>query len=132
VIDAVQKAFEDLKQKGVLYGFERKNVTGLEKLLDVVFTIWPSFDFVKEVKAANRRRSDGAQKLSQVGLNGGLRRNAVGTTGGRGRFDGALSSFPQPSRQVRLALKQEWVGSGGSPSRRLLGRFKLACVRRNR
>lgn len=52
------------------------------RLLDVVFTIWPSFDFVKEVKAANKRQSNGALKLSRVGLTGELRRNAAGTTGG--------------------------------------------------
>lgn len=82
-IDAVDKAFKDLKEKGILHRLERKNVTGpRKKLLDVVFTIWPSFDFVKEVKAANKRQSDSAQKLSQVGSTGGLRRNALGTTGG--------------------------------------------------
>jgi hypothetical protein len=62
---------------------ERKNITGpRKKLLDVVFTIWPSFDFVKEVKAANKRQSNGAQKLSQVGLTGGLGHNTLGTSGG--------------------------------------------------
>ena len=72
----------DLKEKGILHRLERRNVTGSRnKLLDVVFTIWPSFEFVKEVKAANKRHSDGAHKLSQVGLPGGLRRNALGTTG---------------------------------------------------
>lgn len=82
-IDAVQKAFEDLQQKGVLNRFDRRNVTGpRNKLLDVVFTIWPSFDFVKEVKAANKRQSDGAQKISKVGLSGGWRRNSVGNNGG--------------------------------------------------
>jgi hypothetical protein len=82
-IDAVQKAFNDLKKKGVLNRLERKNVTGpRKKLLDVVFTIWPSFDFVKEVKAANKRQSNGLQKLSQVGTIGRLRGTAVGTIGG--------------------------------------------------
>ncbi|MDQ2842875.1 MAG: replication protein [Acidobacteriota bacterium] len=81
-IDAVQKAFDDLKQKGVLHRFDRRNVTGpRKKLVDVVFTIWPSFDFVKEVKAANKRQTDAAKKVSQVGLNGGLRQNPVGTSG---------------------------------------------------
>jgi hypothetical protein len=44
--------------------------------------VLPNTQFVKEVKAANKRQSNGLQKLSQVGLNGGLRRSAVGTTGG--------------------------------------------------
>ena len=63
-IDAVEMAFADLKQKGVLSRLERKNITGpRKKLLDVIFTIWPSFEFVKEVKAANKRQTDGLQKL---------------------------------------------------------------------
>jgi len=82
-IDAVQNAFGDLNQKGVLQRFDRKDITGSrKKLLDVVFTIWPSFDFVKEVKAANKRQSDGAHQLSQVGLSGRLRSNPVGRGGG--------------------------------------------------
>ena len=45
-IDAVQNAFEDLQKKGVLHRFNRKNVTGpRKKLLDVIFTILPSFDY---------------------------------------------------------------------------------------
>ncbi|MBS1984059.1 MAG: hypothetical protein JST16_07785 [Bdellovibrionales bacterium] len=75
-IDAVKNAFEDIKKKGILHDFERKNITGVrKKLLDVIFTIWPSFDFVKEVKAANKRQSDGAQKLSTVGSAGDSRRS---------------------------------------------------------
>lgn len=82
-IDAVERAFEDLKSKGVLNDCKRDNVIGpRKKLLDVVFTIWPSFDFVKEVKAANKRQNDGMQKIAQVGLSGGSRRNTVGTAGG--------------------------------------------------
>ena len=73
----------DLKQKGILHRFERNDVTGpRKKLLDVVFSIWPSFDFVKEVKAANKRQSNGAQGPSQVGTSGGWRPNSVGRGGG--------------------------------------------------
>ena len=82
-IDAVQKSFEDLQDKGVLNRIERTNIIGnRKKLLDVVFTIWPSFDFVKEVKAANKRQANAVRKLSPVGPNGGSRRNAVGFGGG--------------------------------------------------
>lgn len=82
-IDAVRKAFEDLKDKGVLNLLERENVTGpRNKLLDVIFTVWPSFDFVKEVKAANKRQTDALQSIPQVGLGGRSRRNSVGSTGG--------------------------------------------------
>ena len=56
-IDAVKEAFSDLQQKGVLISCERNNITGpRKKLLDVVFIVWPSLDFIKEVKAANKRQ----------------------------------------------------------------------------
>jgi hypothetical protein len=78
-IDAVRKAFDDLQEKGVLSRFERSDVTGLrKKLLDVVFTIWPSFDFVKEVKAANKRQLNARAKA--VGAGGGTNR-PIGSSG---------------------------------------------------
>lgn len=70
-IDAVHKALQDLRDKGVLLSFERKNITGpRKKLLDVVFTVWPSLDFIKEAKAANKRQ----QLAQQEALNGDPRR----------------------------------------------------------
>lgn len=82
-IEAVQKSLNDLKEKGLLSSFERSDVTGpRKKLLDVVFTIWPSYDFVKEVKAANKRQQLAQQESSSVGLTGGSGRFPVGTTGG--------------------------------------------------
>lgn len=80
-IDALQKALYDLKESGVLSAVERGDVTGpRKKLLDIVFTIWPSFDFVKEVKAANKRQQV-AQQEHSVGSAGGSRRIPVGLTG---------------------------------------------------
>lgn len=56
-MDAVEKALSELKKKDMLSSFERGNVTGpRKKLLDAVFTVWPSFEFIKEVKAANKRQ----------------------------------------------------------------------------
>jgi hypothetical protein len=55
-IDALETALNDLKTHDVLSSCERKDVRGArKKLQDVVFKIWPSFDFVREVKAANKR-----------------------------------------------------------------------------
>ena len=72
-IAALETAFADLKEQGILSRYDRGDVTGpRKKLLDVVFTIWPSLDFVREVKAANRRQADGQRMLS-VGLTGGPR-----------------------------------------------------------
>jgi hypothetical protein len=61
-IEALETAFRDLQERDVLSSFERKNITGpRKKLLDVIFKIWPSGSFVREVKAANKRLLD-AQK----------------------------------------------------------------------
>ena len=68
-IDALETAFQDLKDQDVLSSFDRKDITGpRKKLLDVLFKIWPSCAFVRQAKAANKRLSD-SQK--SVGIGGG-------------------------------------------------------------
>jgi len=55
-IDALEAAFDELKTGSVIMGVDRKDIVGQrKKLLDVVFIIRPSIDFVREAKAANRR-----------------------------------------------------------------------------
>lgn len=55
-IEALGKAFSELKEREILSSYERSDVTGpRKKLLDAVFKIWPSFDFIREAKAANKR-----------------------------------------------------------------------------
>lgn len=75
-IDALETAFKDLmkEEHAILSECKRKNITDSprKKLLDVVFTIWPSFDFVSEVKAANKRQ-DAAKQKATVGIGGGSR-----------------------------------------------------------
>lgn len=79
-IEALENAFKDLQSKGIIASYEREAVTGPRgKLLDVVFKIWPSLEFVKEVKAANLRQS---MALESVGLAGGSRRISGGSKGG--------------------------------------------------
>ncbi len=57
-IDALEKVFKDLETQKVISSHERKDITGLrKKLIDVVFKIWPSAEFIKEAKAANKRLS---------------------------------------------------------------------------
>jgi hypothetical protein len=57
-IGALEQAFRELTQRGVLYGCDRKDVTGPNrKLVDVVFTVHPSLDFIRETKAANKRQA---------------------------------------------------------------------------
>jgi hypothetical protein len=56
-IDALETAFRDLQEQKIIGSYERKDITGpRRKLLDVVFKIWPSIEFIKEAKAANKRR----------------------------------------------------------------------------
>jgi hypothetical protein len=58
-VEALKSAFDELQHRAVIHGYARKDVTGpRKKLLDVVFTIRPSFDFIRETKAANRRLAD--------------------------------------------------------------------------
>ena len=55
-INALEQAFEELKSNGVLLQCHRKDVTGKRgKLLDVVFTLTPSLDFVRDAKAGSKR-----------------------------------------------------------------------------
>jgi hypothetical protein len=56
-IEALETGFKDLQAQKII-AYERKDVTGLrKKLLDVVFKLWPSMEFIKEAKAANKRLS---------------------------------------------------------------------------
>lgn len=62
-IDALETAFNDLQKRDILSSCTRNDINGpRRKLLDVVFKIWPSIDFVREVKAANKRLTDSRQK----------------------------------------------------------------------
>jgi hypothetical protein len=81
-IDALAEALTELKDREILYQYERKDILGpRKKILDSVFTIWPSMVFVSEVKAANKRQKDGLQKLEPRGTG----RGSVGFARGTGR-----------------------------------------------
>jgi len=81
-IEAVVIALKDLKEREVISSFERHDVTGpRKKLLDVIFSIWPSPTFVREMKASNKRLMDSKAK-NPVGLAGGSIRKPVGLGGG--------------------------------------------------
>ncbi len=61
-VDALESVFNDLKKGAVIYAFQRKDVSGpRNKILDVVFTIRPSLDFIRETKAANKRQTVATQ-----------------------------------------------------------------------
>jgi hypothetical protein len=58
-IESVEAAFAELKEKQIIAGATRVDETGpRKKLMDVVFTVHSSFDFVRETKAANKRQLD--------------------------------------------------------------------------
>jgi len=55
-VEALETAFKDLQEQDILSSCERTDIRGpRKKLVDVVFKIWPSLAFVREVKAANKR-----------------------------------------------------------------------------
>jgi hypothetical protein len=58
-MDALAEAIEELRKSGVLLAVESKPVTGLRgKLLDNIFTLTPTSDFVYDTKASSRRVSN--------------------------------------------------------------------------
>jgi len=72
-IDALHKAFVELRDHNVLLVVSRKNVTGLRgKLLDAVFTLTPSTDFVRDTKAGSKRLALSADRNQRpsVGIGG--------------------------------------------------------------
>ena len=55
-IDTLHKAFTELKDNKVLLSLSRENVLGPRgKLLDAIFTLTPSLDFIRDTKAGSKR-----------------------------------------------------------------------------
>ncbi len=55
-VEALETALNDLKRCDILSSCDRTDVTGpRKKILDSVFKIWPSYAFIREAKAANKR-----------------------------------------------------------------------------
>lgn len=53
---AVDDAFRELKDRNVLMFYTKEDIRGARnKLLDAVYTLTPSIDFISEMKAANKR-----------------------------------------------------------------------------
>jgi hypothetical protein len=84
-IGALHQAFTELQEHRVLLGFTRDNITGVRgKLLDAVFTLTASIDFIHDTKASSRRLTlaSSNSKQKSVGLTGGSEPISVGSTGG--------------------------------------------------
>jgi hypothetical protein len=55
-LEALEYAFKELHQRDLISSYERKDQTGpRRKILDSVFRLWPSVEFIREAKAANKR-----------------------------------------------------------------------------
>jgi hypothetical protein len=63
-IKALEEAFGELKQQDIISKIDRVDVMAArKKIVDVVFKIWPSYEFIREVKAANKRQTAASQRL---------------------------------------------------------------------
>ena len=71
--DAIRKldeALDELRKKGVLMFFKTEDRTGERgRILDVSYTITPDPGFVSQIKAANKRHSDGVEQINvEIGV----------------------------------------------------------------
>lgn len=66
-IDVVIAAFEEIKVAKVISGFLLENECGERgKIIDVIFTLSPTSDFIQEVKAANKRKNNDIHEVQKV------------------------------------------------------------------
>lgn len=64
---SVIEALDELKFKGILSDWRKKEIIGPRgKYLDIIYYLTPSMEFIKEVKAANRRVSDSKEILNKA------------------------------------------------------------------
>ena len=55
----LERTFEELSQKSIIYGFEKEVRRGRQNQIDdVLYTLRPSMNFISEMKKANKRASD--------------------------------------------------------------------------
>ena len=81
-MEKLAEAFAELKQRQVILNYECEAVTGPRgKKIDLIFTIYPHYDFVRESKAANRRQNDSEKAV-------GIGRGSSGHFSGIGRGSG--------------------------------------------
>ena len=85
-IDKLEEAFAELKDRKVIFSYEREDVTGPRgKKIDSCFVVYPHQDFVNEAKAANRRRQDNEKAVGLGrGSEGFKRPDPVGLGRGSG------------------------------------------------
>ena len=64
----VIKAIEELISRNVLFSYKTKEHRIGRKIVDVTYIVKPSQELVKEQKAANKRASDGIEKIKRAGI----------------------------------------------------------------
>jgi hypothetical protein len=65
-IEAIVEALEELKNNSVLGHIKREDICGARrKILDVVFTLMPSLEFIRDTKAGNKRLHEAQALASQ-------------------------------------------------------------------
>jgi hypothetical protein len=116
-IDALHQALTELQEHNVLLGFTRENITGPRgKLLDAVFTLTASMDFIRDTKAGSSQLATATRNAEQkpVGLTGGSRPISVGLTGGS-------QNFPQIA--IKTSRFSWWIASYPQTESLKTGRF---------
>ena len=84
-MEKVEEAFAELKERKVILNYEREDITGPRgKKLDLIYTVYPHVEFIREAKAANRRQNDSERAV-------GIGRGSQSHSGGLGRGSGPNS-----------------------------------------
>lgn len=65
----IRTALEELKVRGVLMFYSEALKKDGRKVVDAIYEVRPTSDFMREQKAANKRESDGRDKAASAGLN---------------------------------------------------------------
>jgi len=85
-IETVTEALDELKKNSVLGHIKREDIRGVRgKILDVVFTLIPSMDFIRDTKAGNKRLQQ-ARALTtpnMVGIRGDSFKHGSGKENGQ-------------------------------------------------
>jgi hypothetical protein len=63
-VRAVEASLEELREKGIIFGYEREERRGpRNRLDDILYHLSPSISFVDEIKKANKRRGKQSEEL---------------------------------------------------------------------
>ena len=64
---AIEASFEELRDKGIIFGFDKEERRGARnRLSDVLYRLSPSLSFIDEVKKANKRQGQQSGELAMA------------------------------------------------------------------